>query len=45
MALMSNVKYLHLPEAAPQTEQDFKIVGKTLAYLVWDFLSVRNNPF
>ena len=45
MALMSNVKYLHLPEAAPQTEQDVKNVGKTLAYLVWDFLSVRNNPF
>lgn len=40
-AKISNIRYLHLPEAAPITETDQKIVGKTLAYLVWDFLHTR----
>lgn len=30
--------YLHLPEGAPISEYDKKIVGKTLAYLVSDFI-------
>lgn len=32
------IAYLHLPEAAPVTEQDEKMVGKTIAYLIHDFL-------
>lgn len=32
------IAYLHLPEAAPVTEQDEKIAGKTIAYLIHDFL-------
>jgi formiminoglutamase len=31
--------YLHLPEAAPVTEDEEKIVGKTIAYLIHDFVS------
>jgi len=31
--------YLHLPEAAPANELEEKIVGKTIAYLLHDFLS------
>lgn len=32
------VCYLHLPEGAPQNEEEALIVGKTLAYLVCDFI-------
>ena len=32
------IAYLHLPEAAPQTDVEKKIVGKSLSYLVRDFL-------
>lgn len=32
------IAYLHLPEAAPQTDLEKKIVGKSLSYLVRDFL-------
>lgn len=38
-----NCCYLHLPEGAPCSEQEEKIVGKTLAYLVWDFISARSD--
>ncbi|MEZ4890225.1 MAG: formimidoylglutamase [Crocinitomicaceae bacterium] len=33
------VAYVHLPEGAPITSDDEKIVGKTLAYLVHDFIA------
>lgn len=33
------VAYVHLPEGAPTTPDDEKIVGKTLAYLVHDFIA------
>lgn len=35
--------YLHLPEGAPKNLQEEKIVGKTLAYLVWDFITTNNS--
>lgn len=31
--------YLHLPEAAPQNEFEEKVVGKTLSFLIHDFIS------
>jgi formiminoglutamase len=37
--LAKNSLYLHLPEAAPITENERHQVGKALAYLVSDFLS------
>lgn len=33
--------YLHLPEGAPVNETEQKMVGKTLAYLVWDFITSK----
>lgn len=33
-----NVRYLHLPEAAPLTEHEELITGKALTYLVTDFI-------
>lgn len=33
------IAYLHLPEAAPSNEQEQKTVGKTIAYLIHDFVS------
>lgn len=33
-----NVRYLHLPEGAPKNEQEKTIVGKSLAYIVSDFI-------
>jgi len=38
MATLEKVCYLHLPEAAPKNETDEMIVGKTLTYLVTDFV-------
>jgi formiminoglutamase len=38
LANSSNCAYLHLPEGAPSNEHENKIVGKALAYLVWDFI-------
>lgn len=38
MASLEHVCYLHLPEAAPKNEQEEIIVGKTLTYLVTDFV-------
>lgn len=34
----NSIAYLHLPEAAPKTDTDKRVVGKTLSYLVRDFL-------
>jgi formiminoglutamase len=33
-----NAAYLHLPEAAPTNKNDEKMVGKSLTYLVTDFI-------
>jgi len=37
-AKMKNVIWLHLPEAAPHTEQEQRFVGKALSYLITDFI-------
>jgi formiminoglutamase len=34
-----NILYLHLPEGAPYDNATDKMVGKTLAYLVYDFIA------
>lgn len=41
--LKSKVAYLHLPEGAPYNEKEKRTVGKTLAYLVTDFISTCND--
>lgn len=41
MGSARRVLYVHLPEAAPNTPSQGRIVGKALAYLVHDVLSVR----
>jgi formiminoglutamase len=38
----SSCSYLHLPEAAPTNEAEEKVTGKTLAYLVWDFITTNS---
>lgn len=43
LASNNNCSYLHLPEGAPMNETDEKIVGKTLAYLVWDFITSQTT--
>ena len=35
--------YLHLPEAAPETEEEARLVGKALTYLVTDFIKASAN--
>lgn len=40
-AASSNVKYIHLPEGAPQTDVEKTIVGKSLAFFVSDFIKKR----
>ena len=42
-AKQREVCYLHLPEAAPVTEVEAKMVGKALAYLVSDFIKVNQQ--
>lgn len=37
-AKAGDVRYLHLPEAAPTNEMEDLFVGKVLAFLVWDFI-------
>lgn len=37
------VHYLHLPEGAPSDITEEKIIGKTLAYLVHDFISTQQG--
>lgn len=41
MASPRKVLYVHLPEAAPNTPSQGRIVGKALAFLVHDVVSVR----
>ncbi len=41
MASKRRVPYVHLPEAAPTTPSQGRIVGKALAFLVHDVISVR----
>lgn len=43
LAKHPNCCYLHLPEGAPTTILEEKIVGKALAYLVYDFLTTQNK--
>jgi len=38
LARQQGVVYLHLPEGAPKNDREEVIVGKTLAYLVTDFI-------
>lgn len=38
MAGLAHVCYLHLPEAAPQNDHEMALVGKSLSYLVLDFI-------
>jgi len=38
LAQNQNICYLHLPEGAPSNQIEEKIVGKTLVYLVLDFI-------
>ncbi|MCO6484077.1 MAG: formimidoylglutamase [Flavobacteriales bacterium] len=43
MASPRHVHYVHLPEAAPNTPSQGRIVGKALAFLVHDVISVRGS--
>jgi formiminoglutamase len=43
IAKHKNISYLHLPEGAPSTLKEEKVVGKTLAYLVSDFIKQNTN--
>jgi formiminoglutamase len=43
MAKHSKVGYLHLPEGAPNNDDEYIVVGKTLAYLVTDFIRAHCN--
>lgn len=43
MARNKKAGYLHLPEAAPKNENEEKITGKALAYLVSDFIKVHQQ--
>lgn len=40
-AKTKNIAYLHLPEGAPISIQEEKIVGKALSYLVYDFIRIK----
>jgi formiminoglutamase len=42
-AKQSKSCYLHLPEGAPKNSDEEKIVGKTLSYLVYDFILGKNK--
>lgn len=43
MACLGDVGYIHFPEAAPVTERDQVVVGKTLTYLVTDFIKSHTS--
>lgn len=43
MAKHQKVGYLHLPEGAPTNDDESIVVGKTLAYLVTDFIRAHCN--
>lgn len=38
----TNAVYFHFPEGAPTSPNDEKVVGKILAYLIWDIISTDN---
>ncbi len=38
-----NSMYLHIPEGSPQSDLEYKIIGKTLTYLVVDFIKVNRQ--
>ncbi len=40
---LKETKYLHLTEGAANDEPEKKTIGKTLAYLCWDFISQKQN--
>lgn len=40
---IGNLRYLHLPEAAPKTDHEAEWVGKAQAYLVTDFIEVHGK--
>jgi formiminoglutamase len=41
MAKLNKISYLHLPEGAPTNEVEKAVIGKTLAYLVTDFIATH----
>ncbi|ASS49155.1 MAG: hypothetical protein CHH17_10530 [Candidatus Fluviicola riflensis] len=43
MARVDRVAYIHFPEAAPVSERDEQLVGKSLSYLVTDFIKCHNS--
>lgn len=43
MARVKQVAYIHFPEAAPVSERDGQLVGKSLSYLVTDFIKCHNS--
>ena len=43
VANFKNITYLHLPEGAPNSESEKKVIGKTLSYLVSDFIKVNSS--
>ena len=43
LAKQKDILYIHLPEGSPQSEIESKIVGKTLSYLVIDFIKENLN--
>jgi formiminoglutamase len=42
MARIPNIGYIHFPEAAPQNEREQVITGKSLSYLVSDFIKCHS---
>lgn len=42
MAVAGNARYVHFPEGAPKNEQEELVVGKTLSYLVTDFIKCHS---
>lgn len=43
MARVNKVAYVHFPEAAPVSGRDEQVVGKSLSYLVADFIKCHNS--
>ena len=43
MARVNQIAYIHFPEAAPVSERDEQLVGKSLSYLVTDFIKCHNS--
>jgi formiminoglutamase len=42
-AKTANIAYLHLPEGAPNSHYEEKVVGKALSYLVYDFIRIKQS--